>query len=100
MSETDEIAVTNTDRELWREPTDQSGMEYYQPSIHVTERGGIGINVGGLVIVKSLRQWHELAAVKVRQQIEESRMKEAQAAYALSQRSSPPNPQDQGSERT
>lgn len=48
------FAVANTDRELWRErPGD-----YYADSIHVTEGGGIGINVGGLVIVRPLREWH------------------------------------------
>mgnify|MGYP001570165870 CR=1 FL=1 len=51
----------NTDRELYREPTDQIGTEYYQPSIHVTERGSIGINVGGYVIVMPLRNWHAIA---------------------------------------
>ncbi len=67
MSETDrheEYAVENTDRELWREPTEEVGMEYYQPSIHVTAQGGIGINVGGTVHVMALRQWHALAQEK------------------------------------
>jgi hypothetical protein len=49
-------ASLNTDRELWRERDD-----YYAPSLHVTESGDIGINVGGLVFVKSLREWHALA---------------------------------------
>ncbi len=48
----------NTDRELWRE---REG-DYYADSIHVTEGGGIGINCGGFVIVKSLRAWHKLAS--------------------------------------
>ena len=46
----------NTDRELWR--TDGS---FYADVIHVTVNGGIGINVGGLVIVKPLAEWHRLA---------------------------------------
>lgn len=50
--------VQNTDRELWRE---KEG-DYYSPSIHVTEQGGIGIDVGGYVIVMPLRGWHKLAA--------------------------------------
>lgn len=49
--------VQSTDRELWRERED----DYYADSIHVTERGGIGINHGGLVIVKTLAAWHALA---------------------------------------
>jgi hypothetical protein len=50
----------NTDRELWRDPDDENGS-YYAGSIHVTKDGGIGINCGGLVIVKPLREWHALA---------------------------------------
>jgi hypothetical protein len=50
--------VKNTDRQLWREVKD----DYYAPSIFVTEAGGIGIDVGGYVIVKPLREWHKLAA--------------------------------------
>lgn len=50
--------VQNTDRELWREiPGD-----YYAPSLFVTQDGGVGINVGGRVFVKSLREWHALVA--------------------------------------
>lgn len=48
----------NTDRELWRERPD----DYYADSVHVTAAGGIGINCGGTVIVKPLREWHCLAA--------------------------------------
>jgi hypothetical protein len=47
----------NTDRELWRETPD----DYYSPSIHVTAGGGIGINVGGTVVVRPVREWHALA---------------------------------------
>jgi hypothetical protein len=50
--------LANTDRELWRERTD----DFYADSIHVTEGGGIGINVGGHVIVRSLKQWHAAIA--------------------------------------
>ena len=46
--------AANTDRELWHEKDD----DYYAPSIHVTVDGRIGINVGGLVKVKTLREWH------------------------------------------
>jgi hypothetical protein len=49
--------VKNTDREIWRE---REG-DYYADSIHVTEGGGIGINCGGMVYVKPLREWHRLA---------------------------------------
>lgn len=47
----------NTDRELWRE----TEGDFYAPSIHVTQDGKIRIKVGGLVITKSLREWHALA---------------------------------------
>jgi len=49
------IAYKNTDRELWREQGD-----FYSPSIFVTEGGGIGISVGGLVYVRPVREWHGL----------------------------------------
>ncbi len=51
-------ACTNTDREIWRE----TPGDYYSDSIHVTERGGIGINCGGHVIVAPVRKWHECLA--------------------------------------
>ena len=57
----DEKAYENTDVELWREPTKTEGMSYYANSIHRTEGGGIGINVGGTVYVKTLKEWHDLA---------------------------------------
>ena len=51
-------AAQNTDFEIWRErPGD-----YYSDSVHVTKGGGIGINCGGYVIVKPLRDWFSLAA--------------------------------------
>lgn len=46
-------AVQNTNRELWRE---REG-DYYADSIFVTPDGGIGMNVRGFVIVKSIREW-------------------------------------------
>lgn len=45
---------TNTDKLIWREPLG----DYYSASIHVTEDGGIGIEVDGLYIVKPIREWH------------------------------------------
>ena len=52
MSE--ELPAQSTDRELWRE----TPGDYYSPSIHVTQDGGIGINVAGTVRVRTLREWH------------------------------------------
>jgi hypothetical protein len=54
-------AVMNTDRELYREPDKEGVGDYYSSSVHVTKDGGIGINVGGMVFVKSLESWHRLA---------------------------------------
>ena len=48
-------AYKNTDRELWRE---RAG-DYYADSIHVTESGEIGINVGGRVLVATAQRWHD-----------------------------------------
>lgn len=47
----------NTDREIWRE---REG-DYYADSIHVTKGGGIGLNCGGMVYVKPVREWHKSA---------------------------------------
>lgn len=46
----------NTDREIWRGPDEGNGS-YYADSIHITKEGAIGINCGGHVIVKPLREW-------------------------------------------
>ena len=46
----------NTDRELW-----SASPDAFASSIHVTERGGIGVNVGGTVIVMPIEKWHTLA---------------------------------------
>lgn len=54
---TNETAAKNNDREIWRE----TPGDYYAPSIHVTETGGIGINVGGTVFVMDVREWHARA---------------------------------------
>jgi hypothetical protein len=48
-------ACVNRDQELWRE---QPG-DFYSNSIHVTESGGIGINVGGKVLVAPAKRWHD-----------------------------------------
>lgn len=57
----------NTDRELWRE---RNG-DYYAPSLFVTEGGGIGMNVGGTVIVRPVREWHKLALSLLSTQMEQ-----------------------------
>lgn len=54
----DDQPCENTDRELWRE---RNG-DYYADSIHVTAQEAIGINCGGMVYVKPVRDWHALAA--------------------------------------
>jgi len=48
----------NTDRHLWPDVSEPGAVH---ESIHVTAQGGIGINVGGFVYVKTLREWHKLA---------------------------------------
>jgi len=54
MSKKDEKPCVNTDTELWRKNKD-----YYSPSIHVTQFGDIGINVGGYVLVAPIEKWHD-----------------------------------------
>jgi len=58
----DDNAAQNTDTELYREPDQTGNGDYYSPNLFLTKEGNIGINVGGLVIVRSLREWHALAA--------------------------------------
>jgi hypothetical protein len=53
-------AAENTDTHLW--PIVSRYDDPFPDSIHVTAQGAIGINCGGLVIVKPLREWHALAA--------------------------------------
>jgi hypothetical protein len=53
-------ACENTDRELWRGPDEGCG-DYYADSIFITKEGTLGINCGGSVYVKSIREWHKLA---------------------------------------
>lgn len=48
----------NTDRDLWRELTG----DYYANRVFLTKGGGIGMDVGGLCIVKSIKDWHTLAS--------------------------------------
>ncbi len=55
---TDEQASKNTDKTLWtKEGKDID--EGYLPMIFVTEKGNIGIKVGGTVIVKPIETWHK-----------------------------------------
>lgn len=57
---TDNIACENTDREIWRGPDEGDG-DAYADSLHITSDGGLGINCGGSVQVKPIREWHRLA---------------------------------------
>lgn len=56
-------AYINTNVELFREKLGDKldPDNYYSPSVHVTQSGAIGMNVGGFVIVMSIRAWHDAA---------------------------------------
>lgn len=54
----------NTHKELYREPDLVNGS-FYSPSVFVTQTGSIGMDVGGLVFVMTIRQWHHLASRNV-----------------------------------
>lgn len=54
----------NTDRELWRGP-DEGGGDFYADSIFITKEGALGINCGGSVYVKPIREWHRLAGGQI-----------------------------------
>lgn len=56
----DNTACENTDRELWRGPDEGNGS-YYADSIFITKEGALGINCGGSVHVRPIREWHRLA---------------------------------------
>lgn len=56
----DNQAYENTDREIWRGPDEGCG-DYYADSIFITKEGALGINCGGSVYVKPIRDWHRLA---------------------------------------
>ena len=49
-------ACLNTDKEIWRKTKDT-----FSPTIFITKRKGVGIEVGGTVNVKTIEKWHELA---------------------------------------
>jgi hypothetical protein len=63
MSDPLEAAHKNTDRELFREDTGEPAGSYYENSCFVTTDQELGINVGGTVYVKTLADWHSLAAI-------------------------------------
>ena len=51
----------NEDRVLFTEPNQDWKDEGYMPKIFVTKENAIGMIVGGMVYVKTKRQWHKLA---------------------------------------
>lgn len=55
-----DMAALNTDREIYRGPDEGCG-DYYADSLHITKDGWLGINCGGTVYVKPIREWHRLA---------------------------------------
>ena len=57
------IGCVNTDKEIWRE----TPGDYYSNSIHATEDGNIGINVGGIVFVATIEDWHRAGHSIVRE---------------------------------
>lgn len=72
-----DIAYENTDVELWREQPEGTPDSYYSPSIHRTDSGGIGINVGGMVYVKTLKEWHRLTeqeAIREKERAEQTEL--------------------------
>lgn len=52
-----DTACINNDKEIYSRIPD----DYYSPKIFVTDKDGIGINVGGLVFVRKIEDWHKLA---------------------------------------
>ncbi len=85
MSETaapcDFTECENNDRHLWPET---SPVDAPEEKLFVTSAGGIGINIGGHVIVRPLREWHRLAA----SQPDREAVKEFIASASFASRSS------------
>jgi hypothetical protein len=48
------------DREIWRGP-DEGGGDFYADALFINATGALGINCGGMVYVKTIREWHRLA---------------------------------------
>ena len=59
--EEDNQAYINTDRILFTEPNQDWKDEGYMPKVFVTKDNAIGMNVGGMVFVKPITEWHRLA---------------------------------------
>jgi hypothetical protein len=54
-------AYENTDRTLYTEPNKDWKDEGYMPKIFVTKEGSIGMEVGGMVYVRTIREWFNMA---------------------------------------
>lgn len=54
-------ASINTDRELFKETAKDWKDEGYMPKVFVTKEESIGMNVGGMVFVMPIREWHKMA---------------------------------------
>lgn len=65
MNEEDKCYM-NTDKEIWKQPTTDHGKEDgndsgMEPSVFVTEQGGVGFNHYGTCAVKTIKDWIGLA---------------------------------------
>lgn len=64
MGNKEHQAYQNTDTEIYRGPSRcEWGDEdrFYADSLHITKEGALGINCGGYVIVRPIREWFSLA---------------------------------------
>ena len=57
----DPKAYINEDKVLFTESNKDWKDEGYMPKVFVTKDEAIGINVGGMVYVKTITEWHRLA---------------------------------------
>jgi len=67
----------NQNRELWRQDMhdEMDPGNYYAPSVFVAGDGGIGIDVGGHVTVRPVREWAAMPAeiARLRAELEQAR---------------------------
>lgn len=54
-------AFINEDKTLFTETAKDWKDEGYMPKVFVTKEEAIGMNVGGMVIILPIREWHKMA---------------------------------------
>ena len=51
----------NTDKTIYIVPPKDWKDKGYTPELFITAQGALGINVGGMVYVRTIEEWHRMA---------------------------------------